>query len=57
MKLSIEIINLLDTMVPDFKPYLNKFIDAYKASKYSEKIYLKFMNQYILKADFNKDMQ
>jgi hypothetical protein len=57
VKLSIEIINLLDTMLPDFKPYLHKFIDAYKASKYSDRIYLKFMNQYLMKASFSTDMQ
>lgn len=56
VKIATEIINTMDVVVGEFSPYLFQYIEAYKNSKYSEKVYLKLFNQYLFKADFERHM-
>ncbi len=57
VKVIINIINVIPSIVPQIHPLVPQFIDLFKANGYSEKIYLRFFNQFILKASFTNDKE
>jgi hypothetical protein len=56
VKTATEILNCMDVIVPEVHPYLRRYIEAFRAGKYAEKVYLKFFNQFLLKCDFSRDV-
>lgn len=56
VKIATEMINTMDSVVPEFTPYLNQYLQAFKKNNYSQKVYLKLFNQYLFKADFERHM-
>jgi hypothetical protein len=57
VKVIINIINVIPSIVPQIHPLVPQFIDLFKANGYCEKIYLRFFNQFILKASFTNDKE
>lgn len=46
---------MIPSIVPSLHPLVPQFIDLFKANGYFEKTYLRFFNQYSIKADFSRD--
>lgn len=57
MKIAINILDVLPAIVPNIYPLVSQFKTLFKANGYYEKVYLRFFNQFVLKADFTRDQQ
>lgn len=48
---------MLPAIVPNLYPLVSQFKTLFKANGYFEKVYLRFFNQFVQKADFTRDQQ
>jgi hypothetical protein len=57
VKVVISIIEVLPSIVPELHSLVPQFRALFSTNGYYEKIYLRFFNQFALKADFTRDQQ
>jgi hypothetical protein len=57
VKVVINLINVVPSISPALHPLVPQFITLFKANGYFEKVYMRFFNQFALKADFQRDQQ
>jgi len=57
VKVAIELVNLMSILLPEIYKYVDQFIFVFKDtnSSYSEKIYFRFFNQFLTKANFERN--
>lgn len=57
VKVVINLINVISTIAPALHTFVPQFITLFKNNGYFEKVYLRFFNQFAIKADFQRDQQ
>lgn len=56
VRIAVDIIENLPGLIPEFYPIIQKFVKNFQLNGSYEKIYLRFFNQILLKANFDRDL-
>jgi hypothetical protein len=56
VRIAVDIVENLQGLVPEFYPIIQKFVKNFQLNGSYEKIYLRFFNQILIKANFDRDL-